>query len=167
MDVKSIKKLAEESRFDEALNRCDDLLKTFPERESKILRTRAYVYALMGNYEKALADREAVLEIGQTTLADYFRAGENALSLGRHDQAIVWLNETIRLGVQQNETWFGSATYLLLAHAQMELGHYEEALVNLDHAINMDQKCAMPLPGLGMCDTECLRAEIYRRQERT
>ena len=52
MDVKSIKKLAEESRFDEALNRCDDLLKTFPERESKILRDKSLCLCLDGETMK-------------------------------------------------------------------------------------------------------------------
>ena len=164
MDFKEIKFLAEHDRYDEALEQCEKLFADFPESKADILRTRAYVFARKGDYPNALRDREAIFAMGTGGIRDYFLAGNNALFAGRFLQASNWLNEVLRLGEEQNETWFKAGSYFLLAYAQMELGNYSEADANLKTAMSVEPRCAMPLPGLGMCDESRLREQIRRRQ---
>ncbi|MHC1727571.1 MAG: tetratricopeptide repeat protein [Syntrophobacteraceae bacterium] len=163
MDLKEIKALAESGRFDEAIAKCEKILDGSSEKMVEILRVRAFVYTLWGHYDKAKEDREAILGTGQGVLSDYYLAGDNALSSGNFSQASFWLREVLRLGQEQNENWFESAAYFLLAFAQMELGNYREAISNLDRAVHIDPHCAMPLPSLGTWDHNLLRTEIQRR----
>jgi tetratricopeptide (TPR) repeat protein len=166
MDLKEIKTLAEKDRFDEAIAKCEEILRGHCESKADVLRVRAYVYSLWGHYDKAIQDRESILRMGQGILRDYYLAGDNALTLGNFVQASVWLEEVLRLGQEQSENWFESAACFLLAFAKMELGDYEEAISNLDRAVDVDANCAMPLPGLGTWDHNRLRNEIRRRAQK-
>jgi len=163
MNLKKIKTLAELERYDEALSKCEEFLKVHPEKKLDVLRARSYVFALQGNYENALKDREGILEIGEASIRDYYLAGDTCISLSKYVKACAYLREVLRLGHEQNETWFEASAYFLFAYAQMELGHYEEAIVSLRSAISIDPNCAMPLPGIGMWDHSQLEKEILRR----
>lgn len=167
MNLKKTKMRAKKRRYEEALASCNELLKNFPEKKSDILRTRAYTYALMGDYDRAVQDRKTVLEMDEGLLKDYYLAASNALSLGMFSQASAWLKELLRLGEEQKETWFDSAAYFLLAYSQMEQGYYEEAIANLDRAVSISPDCFLPLPKPGaydgVWDHNRLRKEIQRR----
>lgn len=166
MDLKKIKSLAEEEKYEQALEECNEYLKKFPDRKADILRVRAYTFSLLGNYESALQDRKIIFEIGESTIKDYYLAANNALSLGEYKQACIWLDEVLRIGKDQNETWFDSGAYFLLAYAQMELKCYKEAINNLNNAVCCDPNCAMPLPNLGLWKHDRLKQEIEYRTGR-
>jgi tetratricopeptide (TPR) repeat protein len=165
MDLKQIKSLADQRRYDQALAECEAFIESIPENKADALRTRAYIFALMGDYQRALRDREMIIDMGEGTIRDYYRGADNALSAGKFTQAATWLNEVLRMGEEQNETWFKSASYFLLAYAQMEVRQYQEAIANIDRAVAIEADVAMPLPGIsGMCNQRQLREEIMRRQ---
>ena len=163
MELDEIKRLAEQDHYEEALAKCEELLNGIPEKKTEILRVRAYVFALLGDYESALKDREAIFKMDKGILKDYFLAADNALELGDFIRAVGWLKKLLRLGKEHNETWFESSAYFLLAYAQMELGHYDDAIVDLDCAISLEANCSMFLPNLGMWDHNRLKEEIHRR----
>jgi len=166
MNTKQIKRLAEQGDHDQAIAESNKLLEDLLGDKTDILRTRAYVYSLMGDYENALQDREAITQSTKAELKDYYQAGDSAIMSGNFMKAASYLKTTLLLGQQQNEAWFDSAASFLLAYAELEMGQYENALKSLDHAVILDEDCAMPLPEIGMCDHKCLREEILRRQEK-
>lgn len=162
-DIASIKRLAEQRRYNEALEACENFLNHFPERKAEVLRIRAYVFSLQGEFSRALNDREAVFAAGEGTIRDYYLGADDALSAREFDQAVEWLNEVLRLGKEQNEHWFDSAACFFLSDAYMELGQHTEAISSLDRAVAIESDIAMPIPHIGMCTAEQLRAEIKRR----
>lgn len=165
MDLKAIKSLTEQKRYDEALAACEELLRQAPESKADVLRARASVFARSRDYERALHDRETLFEMGEGKIADYYLAADTALAARKFTQAAIWLKEVLRLGEAQSETWFKAASHFLLAYAQMEIGQYQEAFANLDCAIAVEADIAMPLPGMcGTCSHEQLREEIRRRK---
>ena len=164
--IREIKALADQGEFDDALTKCNFLLAQMPEMRSDILRIRAYVYSLQGMYEQAIDDRNELIGSGDGMLRDYYLLGDNSLSLGRFADASKSLQEVLRLGAEQNETWFDSAALLLLSYAHMELGRLQEAIQCLDQAIDKDPECAIPMPGQGMVSHQQLREEINRRNQK-
>jgi tetratricopeptide (TPR) repeat protein len=149
-----------------AVSQINNYRKGIGHDKTDALRTRAYILSLMGDYQNALHDRQAILQTQGATLTDYYLAADCALSAGGLEEAIVYLNEVLRLGQDLKEPWFDSAARFLLAYTESERGNYESALNNLDHAILLDSGCAMPLPNLGMCDHKRLKKEILHRKEK-
>jgi tetratricopeptide (TPR) repeat protein len=165
MELKQIETLAKQKRYQEALSGCERLLREAPEKKADILRTRAHVFARSGDYQHAVVDWKAIIEMGEATIRDYYRGADNALFAGQFAQAASWFQEVLRLGEEQNEDWFKSASYFLLAYAQMELKQYTEALASLNKAIAIEADVSMPLPDMcGMCNSQQLREEIERRK---
>lgn len=165
MDLKTIKSLTEQKRYDDALAACELLLQEIPERTADILRSRASVFVRIRDYERALQDRQSLFKMGEGTIADYYLAADNALSARKFAEACGWLSEVLRLGEEQGETWFKAGAYFLLAYAQMELGQYKDAIATLDHAVAVEVDIAMPLPGMcGICSHQQLREKIIRRE---
>lgn len=164
MSLKEIKSLAEQARYHDALTECTKLFQDPQANKADVLRTRAYVFALSGDYERAIRDRETIFSMGEGTIRDYYLAADHALSSRDFAQTCAWLNEVLRLGEDQNEAWFKSAAHFLLAYAQMALGQYEEAIANLDRAVVVESSVAMLTPELGMCNQDRLRQEILKRQ---
>lgn len=165
MDLKQIETLARQKRYEKALIECEKLLQDAPEKKVDILRVRAHVFARSGDYPHAVMDRKMIIEGGEATTKDYYRSADNALFAGQFAQAAIWFEDVLRLSKEQNETWFESASYFLLAYAQMELKQYAEALASLDNAIAIEADVSMPLPGMcGMCNSQQLLDEIKRRE---
>jgi len=163
MDIKEIKMLAGQGRYHEALSECNELLSKRFNGKAELFRVRAYVYSLMGDYEKALQDRKEIFILDEAKIRDYFQAGDDALTLRDYEQAIALLKTAIKLGSEQRESWFDSAAYFLSAFAQMELYRFEDAIKDLNKAVELDPNCSMPLPEIGMWDHHRLREEILRR----
>ena len=162
-ELKKIERLAESGRKREALERCDSLLEKTTGRKSDVLRTRAYVLALLQDYERSLSDRMAVLQSGEAHLGDYFRAGQCALSAHRASEAESLFKELLAREERENGRYFRPGAWFLLAYAQMELGRYEEAGKSLDQALIAEPNCGMPVPGGVMWSSDRLRQEISRR----
>lgn len=167
MDLKKIKSLAEQGNYREALEECAQYINNFPEKKSDGLRTKAYVLVLSGDYEGALRARKTIIDMGDGRLKDYFLYGNNALSLGKYEDASDRFKEVLRKGAEQNETWFDSAAYFLLSYAQMELCNFDEALKYLENAISCEPDCSMPLPNKGVWDKHRLKEEIINRKKHT
>lgn len=160
---KRVKTLVDQGKAAEALDLCGQLLAQLPQATADILRLRAYVYALEGRYAEAIADRNSVIESGEGKLRDYYQLGDNAVSAGRFEDASRWLQEALRLGRIQGESWFESAALLLLSYAKMQLGQLQEASETLERAVAVDPECAMPIRGHGVVTHQSLRDEITRR----
>ncbi len=167
MNNETIKLLVKENKYDEALSVCKAMLEYCDLNDRpEILRMRAYTYSHMGDYLRALTDREEVLQLGECTLKDLYLTADNALNLGEFKLASSVLKDLLELGAKQNEHWFDSAAYFELSYAQMELGNYKESLTNLEKAIDVEPNCAMPLPSQGMVGYEKLKREITRRMNK-
>lgn len=163
MDIKEIKSLAQSECYDEALSECQKLLVDSSDDYVVILRLRAYIYTLKGDYNNALQVRKSILNTDLCVLRDYYLAANNALSIGNYQQATVWFNKVLQLGKKKNEKWFESAAFFSLAYAKMELGHYNEALDYLKYVELIEPDCEMALPIGGMCTISQLRKEIANR----
>lgn len=157
------KTLVDQGKAAEALDLCSQLLAQLPQATADILRLRAYVYALEGRYTEAIADRSSVIARGEGILRDYYQLGDNSLSAGLFEDASRWLQEALRLGRVQGESWFESAALLLLSYVKMQLGQLQEASETLERAVAIDPECAMPIRGHGMVTHQSLRDEITRR----
>lgn len=162
-----IKKLAEAGKHDDAISQCNELLDKAPEWRADVLRLRAYSYALQGMYEEAIADRETLINNGEGKLRDYFLIAYNSLSAGRLEDASNWFKEVLRIGAEQNETWFESTSWLLLSFSQMQLGHLDEAEISVARAAAIEPDCSMPVHGKGMVTIQDIRGEIQRRMSRS
>ena len=163
MNAKQIRALADRKQYLDALAECENSLRTGNEDHLEILRARAYVLSLMENYGAALEDWYRILETGEQQIRDYFLAANDALYAVDLTKAITWLGDVLRLGKEQNVTWYASSAHLLLAYAQMELGQYGEAIQNVNKAEAEEADCAYPIPDVGMCSVNQLRAELERR----
>lgn len=164
MNLNRIKTLVEQKKYDEALASCENILQEMPEKKADILRVRASIFSRSGNYERALQDREELLEMSECGISDYYLAADNALSAQKYAKACSWLNNVLKLGEEQKDTWFNSGAYFLLAYAKMELGQYIPAITDLDRAVSIESDVGMPLPGMcGICSHQQLREEILRR----
>jgi tetratricopeptide (TPR) repeat protein len=152
--------LVKQGLLDEALAQCDFLIVQHPEWRVDIIRLRAYTYARKGMYPQAISEREALIESGDGMLRDYFQLGDNLLSAGRFAAASESFQEVLRLGAEQNESWFESAALLLLAYAQLRLGQLQLAIVYLDRAVAINPESAMPVHGEGMLTHQDLRIKI-------
>ncbi len=165
MNIKYIKSLSKQKKYDEALVACDNLLQELPESKADILRVRASVHTRMSNHESALQDRKTLFDMQDGKISDYYLAADNALNIRDFEFSSVLLKEVLQLGYAQNEKWFESGAYFLLAYAQMELGQYDDSIAYLDHAASLEADIAMPLPGIcGVCGYGQLLDEINKRK---
>lgn len=162
MTLAEIEALAKQDRYDEALDECGKLIELFP-CDLDLIRMRAYVFARSGDYNSALRDRKKILAKDGTQLKDYYLTANNALEIRDFRQASDLLDKLLSLGREQNEFWFESAAFFLQAYALMELEEYNNALICLEKALNVDPNCSLPLPGIGFCTANQLRNEIESR----
>jgi tetratricopeptide (TPR) repeat protein len=161
-----IKGLAESGDYDEALTQCNDFLIGGTASRADVLRLRAYVYAHQGRYGEAIADRETIVRSGEGVLRDYYQLGDNLLSAGRYLDASKCFEESLRRGKKEGETWFDSASWLLLSLAQTRMGNLQDAETSLNNAIRIDPECAMPVRGEGLITNQSLKEEIQRKREK-
>ena len=163
---RQVNALAEQGRLDEALAQCDFLMTQHPEWKADISRLRAYTFARQGMYQEAISEREALISSGGGMLRDYYLLGDNLLSAGCFVEASECLQEVLRIGALEKETWFDSATLLLLAYTQMRLGQFQLAISYLDRAVAIDPECAMPVDGEGMLTNQDLRSKINKASQK-
>lgn len=128
------------------------------------LRTRAYVFALAGDYESAQRDRTAVLEAEDATLPDLYQAAEVALKLRQLDTAARLFDETIRRGEKEGEEWFKSSALFYLSFLRMEMDDLDAALEITKRVKSIDAGCQLPVPGVGVVSIEELEREILKRK---
>lgn len=165
MTLQEVKSLVEKERFDEAFAECETLLSEGTFQKSDILRTRAYAFAMHGNYENAVRDYQIVIEDGGM-MQDYYLAAFDSLYIEQFTKASEWFLELLRLGEEQNEQWFECASYFYLSYAHMELGNYNDANDYLDKAVEVSSDVSMPIPRAGMCSHIQLRQEIELRVQK-
>jgi len=164
-EIAEIKMLAERGDLETAMKRCNHLLGTPSASTIDLLRLRAYLHALAGQYTQAVADREEAFKTGADTIRDYYLAADNALSAGLWEKAENWFGQVLRLGEKENEKWFRAASFFLLAYAKMELQQFSSAREALGLAIEEEPDISMPVPGLcGMLSADQLSAEINVRE---
>lgn len=157
------KSLAERGEFGEALRVCAELLAGQHGDSVEILRTRAHVYALMGDYELALVDRKSIIDQQSCALSDIYLAADCAMKAQRFDDAIRWFKSCISLGEREGDAWFRSASLFYLAFCEMTTGRLDDALESIDLASSQEPRIELPVPGRGMCSDSSLKGEIRRR----
>ncbi len=166
MKLKEIETLIQQKRYDEALSKCEELLEIEADRKSDILRQRSKIYALIDNYELAIIDYETIFSTGEGKIADYYLAAYWGLHSESFTESLEGFLIVLKMGDEQNETWFKSASFFYIAYIQMELEHFDEADLYLEKAANVESNVAMPIPDVGMCNAMQLREEILRRKNK-
>lgn len=162
--LKEVRRLAEARRLDEALEMCNRLLGEAGGDPTETLRTRAYIFALAGDYESAQRDRTAVLDADDATLRDLYQAAEVALKLRQLDTAARLFDETIRRGEKEGEEWFKSAALFYLSFLRMEMDDLDGALELTRQVKSVDADCELPVPGVGVVSVKEMEREILKRK---
>jgi tetratricopeptide (TPR) repeat protein len=165
MKSQEIKQLIEQRDYEQALTACEKALSETPEQKIDVLRLRAEAFAIIGDYEKAIADYETIIAQAPGAIRDYYLAAFNCLSLNRFERARELYEVVLRLGREQNELWFESPSNFYLSYVQMELEDYDKALIFLGAAAQTETDLALPIPDIGMCSEQQLRQEIQRRKQ--
>lgn len=161
MTLKNIERQAKSGDFDSAIAACNALLKDNAIDQADILRTRAYVYSLSQDHESALRDRSQVLEVSNGELKDYYLAADAALFLCRYELAEGYLTTLLEQAERDNEQWFNSSAWFLLAYIQMNLGRRDAATKSLDTAESYEKPCVVSVPGFsGLMSADYLRKRI-------
>lgn len=163
MKLEEVSVLIENGRYDEALTECENLLFNSPEQRIEILRVRAYAFARSDDFESSLKDHESIFQTEKATIRDFYLAAFRALYATEFEKSLDWFTEVLRLGKQQNVTWFLSATLFYLSYVQMQLRDYVKAIEYLNDAVLAEADIGLPIPEIGMCGNEQLREEIERR----
>lgn len=163
MKLEIIKSLIKEKRYDEALVACEKLMVSQPELKYDVMRQKSYIYTRRAEYKAAIKELLSIIDAGEARLGDYDSAAFWALYDGQFDQALEWYFVALRMGEEQNETWFRSNELYLIAYIYMELGKFEESLHFLDKDISQDKNASFLIPNKGFCEVEQLRNEIHRR----
>jgi tetratricopeptide (TPR) repeat protein len=101
------------------------------EARSKALRYRGSVHELRGALEMALSDYERALELGHGKHVDYLNRGRCLAKLGRHDLAVVELDQAIAIRP-------GTLTWYLRAESQVARGQYALALADYERAVETE-----------------------------
>src|SRR6188768_1055209 len=114
MVIPAIVTLIEKARYQEAFAACEELLSNSPEQTNEILRTRAYCYARSGDHRGAFSDYETIISGPNAEMRDYYSAAYHALYVQKYLKAEEWFLHVQRLGVEQDNDWFHSATLFYL-----------------------------------------------------
>lgn len=165
-ELEQIKSLARERRYSDALAMCEAVARSAEIPVIDMLRVRAHVLALSGNYDLELIDRELILNNVAVKLGDYYLAAECALRSERPERAVTLFETLLQKERSEGGTWFRGGSYFLLAYSEMTLGRYDKALCDLAEAEATEPDCEMPVPEdlNSLWTVERLRSEIIRRR---
>ena len=111
------------SEYTEALDKKPDYVDALIERGK--------LYLLEKDYEKARQDLEKALELDPSRKDVYQYLGELELALGNKEKALEYLNKTSK---EKDEKF-----YFTMAQALYNTGKYEEALENINKAIELNK----------------------------
>ena len=159
-----VERLINQALYEEALVECGNLLSTDPEHKDEILRVRAHAFAMSGDDASAIRDHELVITGGSPKLSDYNLGAFRAISAEEFEKAVVWFEELLRLGREQKETGFESATLFYLAYLYMEFKEFDKAIDYLAAAERIEPEGGIPIPNVGMCNHTQLLEEIELRK---
>lgn len=164
MRLTDIKFLIDHKEYDAALDACNRVLSEGEIEEHEILRMRGSLYAKLKSYDLAINDFETIFEKNEATIGDYYLAAFWCLYEEKFEQAANWFEIVLKMGDDQSETWFSSATLFYLAYAQMELRGFDEAESRLREGIKLEEDLALPIPRVGMCTADQMFEEIKKRR---
>jgi TolB-like protein/DNA-binding winged helix-turn-helix (wHTH) protein/Flp pilus assembly protein TadD len=91
----------------------------------RVLSVRAFIFALQGRGEEALAEVRRLLEINRNDAMGWFRLCYTSTTVGRPEEAIGACNEAVRLSPR--DSWL-PGFYVVLAAAHLHLERDAEAL---------------------------------------
>jgi tetratricopeptide (TPR) repeat protein len=159
-----IRNLVEQRKYAEALAACDDLSLKQPELLFDVLRQKSNIYSRQGNYELAASELSQIIDSGEASIGDFHSAAFWTLYSGQFKQALDWYLIALKMGEDQNETWFRSNELHLIAYIYMEVGEFDKAINNyLDKDDSDDKNSSFLIPIKGFCGVKQLRDEIRRR----
>ncbi len=160
-----IRKLIQQAKYVEALAACDLLLNQ-PELLFDVLRQKSHLYSRQGSYELAVRQLSQIIDSGEATISDFHSAAFWALYDRQLKQALDWYLIALKMGEDQNETWFRSNALHLIAYIYMELGEFEKAIYYLDKDESDEKDSSFLIPYIGFCEVKQLRDEIRLRASR-
>ena len=105
---------------------------------------RAFIYSVLQQPEKALADYDTAIKLEPKSSYDYVRRGETFEALGRHQEAVSDLNKAVELKSDHYFAFYCRAVVLC------KQKRFKDALSDLNRAL--------PLAGLAWCPQSLLAA---------
>lgn len=168
MNLETIKSLIKERRYDEALDACKQLAESQPELKYEVMRQKSYIYAGRAEYKAAVAELSSIIDAGEADIGNYDSAAFWSLYDEQFKQALDWYLIALKMGEEQNESWFRSNELCLIAYIYMKLGEFEKAIsfLDKDESDDKDSSFLIPIPNegiVGICEVKQLRDEIRRR----
>jgi tetratricopeptide (TPR) repeat protein len=163
MTLAQIEQLINQGRYEEATDAGKDLLAMKPELKFEVARLRSYMFSRQAEYSAAIEELSSIIKAGEATLGDYDKAAFWALYDGQFHKALDWYLIALKMGEEQNETWFRSGELDRIAYIYMELGEYENAMSFLDKLESDGDDGPFLIPHKGFCALKQLRDEIRRR----
>jgi tetratricopeptide (TPR) repeat protein len=142
---------------EEALKICQELMDANPE-SAICFDTRARIYELIGDLEKAVDDISVSIDIDPAEPDYYFNRGRWHLGLGNYHLAVADQTKALDMGKQHNSQYYEKSSLFFRAAAFLALGMYEKALSDCE---NLDDDFAMYSAGVGRIS----KAEIVRKAE--
>jgi hypothetical protein len=167
MNLETIKLLIKNRQYDDALTTCNELTESHPEFEYEIMYQRSHVYAARGNYKDAVKELSLIIDAGKATLGNYDTAAFWALFDEQLEQSLDWYLIALKMGEDQDESWFRSNELFLISYIYFKLEEFEKAIsfLNKLEVENTNSSFLIPIPNEGIvaeCTAKQLLEEIYK-----
>jgi tetratricopeptide (TPR) repeat protein len=159
----NIKSLINGRNYVEALEECEKVVASNPELSFELKRQKSKIFALMGKYREAVEESAAIIDGGTAILADIHLAAVWALFDHQFVRSLDWFQLVLRIGAEQNNTWFKSDAICQIAYISMELGNYEISLDFLRQLESDFSNESFLIPNVGFGSVKELGCEIRRR----
>jgi len=131
-DVMEIRSLLSNSEYELALNKCDELIKLFPDAWN-VYRMKADIYNDQKNYKEEWEVRQHLIAVNSEEPSDYYDLTRLALRLGYYREAVSMANMGISLCEKHNNLYYFQACYFYKANALLSLKKYDEVADACSH----------------------------------
>lgn len=118
--------------YEAALARCVQLVETFPSA-AEAWRHKAYIHALMNDYESAVREMSRAIALVTHEPAYYMLRGRYLLMLNRNVDATSDLDRVLILSDELRSEYYKEMAHFLRAESYVRQGKFKEALGDCEH----------------------------------
>jgi tetratricopeptide (TPR) repeat protein len=118
--------------YEAALARCTQLVESFPSA-AEPLRHKAYIHALMNDYESAVKEMSRAIALVTDEPAYYVLRGRYLLMLNQNADATGDLDRVLTLSDELGSEYYKEMAHFLRAESYVRQGKFKEALSDCEH----------------------------------